>query len=203
MKLSIAKQLTAGILLSMASVFANAGLITFDFTAGPNAHEITFTDSDYTLIVAGFIDGDAATLNHGGDALSVLGGTGNRINPGDLVSFSLFDAADDAVIFDSLKLVFSVGTGVSLFSRESAIVTFDADADVEIQGTGTNDEGLESFTITDLNSSSFDLATLADVNGFRLAGIELEIASVPEPTTLAIFGLGLAGLAFRRKATKA
>lgn len=48
-------------------------------------------------------------------------------------------------------------------------------------------------------SDSFDDAAIAPVSEEELAQVETENAAIPEPTTLALMGFGMAGIALRKR----
>lgn len=102
---------------------------------------------------------------------------------------------------------------VSAFDLDTAFPTF---AEVFVNGSnslgflsGANQQtslttlSLDAFTIAALGSGSVVNFQVQEINGpvFRVdfSTLEVEVESVPAPATLALFGLGLAGLGWKRR----
>jgi hypothetical protein len=192
MKLSIAKQLTAGLLLSMASVFANAGIIDFDDQVGFDA----FKDEGTGLIWMDFDASKAPLDSFDGWSLA----TGTQII--DLIS--------------KIELDNSAAPYQSSFTKVAGYVDFKDDETFISRAYYLNDvtDTVFKFQYFDYNTAyssndrltnvaSGGLNNLGFVGGQYFQFLVKDTVDVPEPTTLAIFGLGLAGLAFRRKGTQA
>lgn len=69
-----------------------------------------------------------------------------------------------------------------------------------------NDHGLlvKTFSWSDATAPSstvFKITSTGSLSSFRLAGIGATAVAVPEPTTLLLMGLGLAGIAFTARST--
>lgn len=192
--------------LALGASVANATLITFNFreNLSDNQHAVTYTKGGVQLNVSAFKDAASANLNRSLAGLGVTGNpgfgnvgfgpTGPLATPGPIVSESLL------MEFLGVRL-----TLVSvLIDSFAAADTFDIQADgsllaslVRGDTTGTGQDN-RLWTAPDAVAAtagnSFRLA--ATNGGVRIA--EMTFA-VPEPTTLAIMVLGLAGLAYRMR----
>jgi hypothetical protein len=192
MKLSIAKQLTAGLLLSMASVFANAGIIDVtesgfdafkDDVSGLTWIDFNETTSLLRTEISELFDADDL---YEGWRFATSTEISDLINNIDLID----GLANGRVAYDS---------GVSQVLPQMG----------GIEGRSIfGSDGVTSSLFEVLTRSTFDLVRVRsghvlDIDSPSYTNLLVKVTDVPEPTTLAIFGLGLAGLAFRRKGTKA
>ncbi len=174
------------ILLALAFVFvtsfANAGLMGSDFTA--NYHYSTF---------GSIIGNDTGTVGAG------LEWTYPTPFPGDISNvFESIDFGDDYLHFDftdnaccawtnssynGFELIFEAGTLSSLLGA-----TFAANVD-----------GYVDSMISFVGDTLFINWAGADITGVDSVHIDLAFADVPEPGTLFLIGLGLAGVGISRR----
>lgn len=186
------KKLTKGLLATsvlLASMSSQAALITFDFTS--TVVNDTYISEGFSLEVAA-----SGALSVTATGLGVAGGgNGNRLGGSDNIDFTLLGGES----FDFINVLFTPTGNNALLDGETATISFSDLSTETIAGATT------LFTSQTVDASGFNIAG-GSGNGFRILGVELNIpdtitdpvSSVPEPTTLAIFSLALAGL-FSRK----
>jgi hypothetical protein len=124
------------------------------------------------------------------------------------ISFDVATADGSARIKDaSLEFIEIEYTGGSAGSLESYLLGFDIDSDelfsVGLAYPGSAGTRFVAATFEPVSSMSVEWGILSAMTGDSAGGIrtlDIRISQVPEPTTLALFSLGLAGLgAVRRK----
>jgi hypothetical protein len=197
MKLSIAKQLTAGILLSLASVFANAGIINVtdeDFGA--------FKDTDTDLIWMDF----GITRNTSLDDVNAA-----------LLAGEIYEGWALASEAQILELVANVATLTAVNGNDyatwlSPITDMNNNTVSRAYYHSDDNDDIRRFDfITHTATQTFGAdripnSILDPNNSYNTMLVKLEeqdSTEVPEPTSLALFGLAIAGLAFRRKSAQA
>jgi len=178
--MKILKAAIAGLVLSV-SCFANAGLINYDV--------ILTADSDFTAFGGG-LSGDEFYGTFSIDDSLVGGG---------IVS--------DPALTGSL-LFFNLNIAGTIFSDATAVnfnnaLRFNNGPllDISFDLTNSNGDSLNVFTAFEGTSrwSAFEASTQGEVSGNTFGvSVVFNKTSVPEPSTLAIFALGIMGLASRR-----
>jgi len=177
MKFKLLNTAITCLLLSLSS-FANAGLIEVDFSSGTdsNSHYGTYEEDGFNFfseVTSDHYDclaNDSRFCFHDGQA-----------NSGD----NWIRVTYDSGLFDFSELVISsISSGLSIQSNlgHSAFLT-------------SAQSGLQTFNwsnVSYIRMSSADDTTVF-IDTFRA-----NMAQVPEPSTLAIFALGMMGLASRR-----
>ena len=174
MNIKMLKAAVAGLVLSVSG-FANAGLITFDAGTGTPA---SYTENGLTVLSA------YTGSNHLHFSSGALYNHGNCCSTPykfELVSGDLFDL----VSFDIRALS---GIGISSLTASNG-TTLAISATAQTYNLSSDWENLSwvSWHIAGSNNSYMD--------NFNY---ELSSTQVPEPSTLAIFALGIMGLAARR-----
>jgi hypothetical protein len=197
MKLSIAKQLTAGLLLSMASVFANAGIINVtdeDFGA--------FKDTDTDLIWMDF----GITRNTSLDDVNAA-----LLADGIYEGWALASEAQIKKLVENvtaLKVIngndmtpwLAPHTGTNNVNTSRAYYYSDVHEEIRrFDYLLHNNTFAYNRTFGELLPANISYNTLL----VKLEEQEQDSTEVPEPTSLALFGLAIAGLAFRRKSAQA
>lgn len=205
MRIKMLKAVVAGLVLS-ASGFANASLINisdfdgseqlFDFNSetptGTTPVTGAFTTDDFSIQSIS----DQYLLQSGGG--SVLGTSGTAYN-----TYGNAGNGDATILFDSAVSMFGMKFGTSgQISLSATISAFDE-----------YDNLLEQITFPDFNntfvgfSSSIGIKSISidrTDNTFYFTFIDdirylsMTNTQIPEPSTLAIFGLGIMGLSYRK-----
>jgi len=166
-------------------------VLTVTGTVGPDDLLVNFTSTSGSGLL---------NANPSGQA-TISGGTGNE----SLTQLS-FGLANDGLF---TRAVFNINAGID----GSALLNVQG---VNIDGGFFEDDftvdadGQNFFTITAINGQFISLIGLTAINGavfqdvrqVRLGGFSVP-TSVPEPGTMALFGLGLAGLIVSRRRRKA
>ncbi|MGB3725778.1 MAG: PEP-CTERM sorting domain-containing protein [Glaciecola sp.] len=195
MKNKFLKGLVAGFALLLSGI-ANAGLITL------SEFDATATTYDFS----GLTDG-ATTVGDG--FLTVSNGEVISINEGSLIAPAYYDGEDSSVIrFDFLTLVSAIGLDFYVNDQPTTLSIFDS-TDSLIESITISNIGLPTSTgfpygFIGVNAGA-NLISYATVDT-PLIGNELVVdniiyqstTEVPEPSTLAVFTLGLMGLASRK-----
>jgi len=173
--LKMLKMAFAGLLLTVSGL-ANAALISWDLSDPDSGFEATFVYDDDTL--------NGAANNS--DLFSITG------DFGDGIFTYLFNSTSSSspLIYDvtDLSLIRWVGRGAAISS------------------TNASASGTLSYIHSWYDKSNFILGSysiVADWNGAaigdgNLTDLNVQSQTVPEPSTLAIFALGMIGLASRR-----
>lgn len=203
MNVKMLKMTIAGLVLSV-STFANAGVI-LDFedvavSTGANSiggdrlsNGFTFdSESDHTHLANNSFDG-----NSGSTFLVVDGFVGtNSLNiyqtNGDTFSISSFDLGEwnsGGGLATSINIIGFLVGGATINT------TLNIDGILSVAGSNN----FESFNLgwSNLESISFSAATGSGSSYWAIDNIDTSSA-VPEPSTLAIFALGIMGLVSRR-----
>jgi hypothetical protein len=193
MKFKFLKAACAGLILSV-SAFSNAGLITFNGTA---------SDGDYTSLPGSYTEAGFTLTNNSGSNYFVDNDFSTNLNSWD----------DDVLEFNSLtssQATLTADGNINFDFSSAFLGSFNSAASLTFEGffagggsiTQTLSLGLNTralFNFTGFNNLS-SLVISAPTDGFYALMDDLTVSasSVPEPSTLAIFALGIIGLASRR-----
>jgi hypothetical protein len=197
MNIKMLKAALAGLVLSVSS-FANAGLITLDFDAfesGSSERDLyaspfitqgfqftgNFVVNDYNIVGSGNTEytGSAALSPYSGETHTLQQTNGSAF---DLISLDFTELKSQLNNYGDLLFIGNISGGDTV----SQIITPD-----------------KIFNIQNVNFSGFTnlVSVMFTINvgeNLQFDNIVLRTAEVPEPTTLAIFALGIMGLASRR-----
>jgi len=173
------------------SLNSQAGIITFNFEEdlSDDQHSISYISDYFTLTVEAFNpNGSNGDISRWIDGLGVsTNPDSNRLGLNEYITFTLEGAS-----FDMITLLFPTNAGGNknaLGGLDVANISFDDGNNESFSGYTT------SWTSQKVDASSFTIRASGNGNGFRVREVQFD---VPEPTTLAIFALGLIGLASRR-----
>lgn len=159
--------------------------------------------------------GDTITITHNGGfgfaTDNVVVGAGAEIQMGDGsdLATNIFTFMGDALDVSDSSILISIGAS---FNLANELLTF-SDLDWvgmtgSITGATLAFSNIPEITQSDISfGADFVSVQLGGMSGFtdpqgRTFQIDIEAAHVPEPATLALFGLGLAGLGIARRKQK-
>lgn len=198
------KMAFAGLVLTVSGL-ANAGLIDFDFDSDGNSilpnTSITNQYQSWGVTFAGYEDGGLVNINAAPDPDGVTAPSGTNVltNCSDASGICPGNRADIIDIFFATSV-----SNISLM-----LDTLGGDS-VTFELFDFNNVLLETQTITSFSSTYvpvlFTASGVSRVRGLQpnddwawaMDDLSFIVNEVPEPSTLAIFALGLLGLASRR-----
>ncbi len=191
------KTMTSVVLAFSLAGAANAGIIDFDFTGGSG--QAAF----YDFTVDGITTTATATYNGFSNSADVTrSGSGIGVNNSWLDS----DQIDGSGREDYLTLSFSNEVELLGFTFGHSDWNDEFDLYVDGSAAGYNfdtDDGLAAFSPSTFLGSAFTVRANGGNDNFVISSMRISVADVPEPGTLALLGLGLAGLGLSRRRQQA
>ncbi len=169
---------------------ANAAVLTIDFTSGVNTGNTSYTEDGFTLAITA---------------------SGNHFDPGFIGTIGFHNGPGNPVIDNNLLLTFSGGafdlTNIDFAGFENAGIALDL----------TGSDG-STATITSLGNNALPFVNVTSVtfsvressgntgsagwNSLLVNTVPTSAPVVPEPSSLALFGLCLVAFVTRKKLTK-
>jgi len=196
---SIVKPLIAA--LALAPALALATTPTFDFYLDGGAGLIDTVGNSQTFASGGIgltvtakqSNGSSAQVANRWDGLGVASSSFLGIpDAGEIVS-------GESLILTFNKAVTLTGLQFSLWDRliDDATLTVGSKT-IDLGAASSSGLIINEFSFSNLSGTQFVIKGNGLLTSFRLAGVTVSPAAVPEPGTWALMGLGLAGLAFAR-----
>lgn len=197
MKFKFLKTVLTGLVLIISS-FSYAGIIAFDDAYAVGANPSTYYSG---VTITGTHFGLVGGLGHGDPGNWGLEGTNGTVFLG--VNSDI--GSDQSFTFSNLLESFSIDTGIRAGNFINNYVVTAYLVGTQVASTSFSVSGGSWYTASFSSIGNFDKVTLSSISGnsfaWGLDNIEFKKAnnvSVPEPSTLAIFALGIIGLASRR-----
>ena len=182
--------------------FNNATVIDFESTAlgSISGTDSLFTNAGISSITATPQGTDTDTYNSRTNSSRALGGNTSGLFIADPGTTGAADTNDWLIEFLSPQFLFGFGTH-DQGTRPLVTLLFDG---VQVGSLSSVPLNSDLFQLYFESTVAFNAITISQPGtasgfGFMLDNLTVETSSVPEPVTLALFGLGLAGISFSRK----
>lgn len=190
---------------ALISTSAQAAVIfqdNFDSEAGaPGQHALNYNSFDQWSVSNGTVD----VVSTGGWGITCVGGTGKCVDlDGSTGNAGTFTSDLISLAEGTYTLSFDI-SGNQRWGRDDLGVTLGGFFN-ESFSLASNDSWQtvsHTFDVTSTTAASFIFNHAGGDNiGIMLDNVSLESVDVPEPASIAIFGLGIVGLGFARRAQK-
>ncbi len=194
--------LGAGSATDASMTFSNSLAFDFDPTDG-----ITANTLDFVGVVTHEI-GHALGFISGVDILDINSTSPNFFNDNDFTFASTLDLFRYSAASTAAHAIdYTAGNGVKYFSIDGGATVGSQFATGTVHGDGRQASHWKDNLAIGIMDPTFSYGELGaisanDIMAFDAIGWDLNVAAVPEPSTYALFGLGLAALALLRRRTQ-
>jgi PEP-CTERM motif len=195
------------VLLSPMAATADVIEVTIDFDSAPLGGFTSFTEDGFTITQFSLGDPQSITDTGGGNQALVDGNPFNVFGSASVITI----LGSPGTLFDLISLDIadltnnsSGGGGIigSGFRIEIGNTVFSPTTAAVYSPTSSAFSTVNPTGLTDLSSLAINIVSLGGSDNFAVDNVVLRYTEVPEPGTLALFGIGLLGMGLARRRRK-